>query len=201
MKLNLFAVALGAIVAVPAAAQDIDTSDNGGYGTIARDGLRIEARATYETPTISSVIEEDDVYKLGSAFAVGAEAGFDLAVSETFVVGVYGQYEVSSVENCDGGFCFSTTDYIEGGLHLGYALSENGQLFGKLGYGQLGFETTGLGLDTTETGEGVAFAVGYEHGFGEVLYGRVEFGYADVGDVYGLNFQRRHAGIALGARF
>lgn len=199
MKLNLFAVALSAIVAVPAAAQDI--SDNGGYGTIARDGLRIEARATYETPTVSSVLEEDDVYKLGSAFAFGGEAGFDVAVSEAFVVGAYGQYEVSSVESCEDGFCVSTTDYLEGGLHLGYALSENGQLFGKVGYGQLGFETEGLGLDSTETGEGVAFALGYEHGFGEVLYGRIEFGYADVGDVFGLNFQRRHAGISLGARF
>ncbi|QZH76337.1 MAG: outer membrane beta-barrel protein [Erythrobacter sp.] len=196
MRLFVVPVALCAAVAVPAAAQEANTTDS-----IARDGVRIEARATYETPTVSSIEEDDDVYKLGSAFAFGGEVGFDLAVSNSVVVGPYGQYEVSSVESCEEGFCVSTTDYLEAGLHIGVALNAEGQLFGKLGYGQLGFETSGLGLDSTETGEGVAFAAGYEHGFGDTFYGSVELGYADLGDVYGINFQRRHAGVTVGARF
>lgn len=194
MKYTVFAFALGAMVAAPAAAQNAGAD-------LARDGFRAELRATYETPTVSSLVEEDDVYKLGSAFAFGGEIGFDLAVGDRLVVGPYGTYEVSNVESCDEGFCVATTEYFEGGLHLGYATGASGQLYGKVGYGQLGFETSGLDLDSTETGEGLAFGIGYEHGFGEALYGRVEFGYADVGDVYGLNFQRRHAGVAVGARF
>lgn len=195
MKKLIAAVALGAIVTTPAFAQDE------GDESTARDGFRIEARATYETPTVSSLVEEDDVFKLGSAFAFGGEAGFDIAVSDTVVVGPYGQYEVSTVESEDGGFTVRTTDYIEAGLHIGIATNEDGQVYGKLGYAQLGFETEGLGLDTTEEGTGIAFALGYELGLGENAYARIEGGYADVGEVYGLNWQRRHFGVALGGRF
>lgn len=194
MKKLMLAVALGAVVSTPAFAQDSE-------GDNARDGLRIEARATYETPTVSSLIEEDDVFKLGSAFAFGGEVGFDLAVSDNVVVGPYGQYEVSTVESTDGGFTVRTTDYIEAGLHVGVAIGPDGQLYGKVGYASLGFETEGLGLDETTDGSGVAFALGYELGFGENLYGRIEGGYADVGEVFGLNWQRRHFGVAVGARF
>ncbi|TIX49253.1 outer membrane beta-barrel protein [Alteraurantiacibacter aquimixticola] len=194
MKKTVAATMLCMAVSTPALAQEADTSN-------ARDGVRIELRATYETPTVSSLVEDDDVYKLGSSFAFGGELGFDLALGDSVVMGPYGQYEVSTVESCDGGFCVSTTGYFEAGLHIGYATSDAGQVYGKLGYGRLGFETEGLGLDTTENGSGVAFALGYEHGFGENIYGRIEGGYADVGEVYGINFQRRHFGVAVGARF
>lgn len=117
------------------------------------------------------------------------------------VVGPYGQYEVSTVESSDGGFTVRSTDYIEAGLHIGVAIGGNGQVYGKLGYAQLGFETEGLGLDSTEEGTGVGFALGYEMGLGENLYARIEGGYADVGEVFGLDWQRRHFGVALGGRF
>lgn len=196
MNKLMLAVALGAIVSSPAFAQD-DTDDN----SQARDGFRVEVRGTYETPTVSSVYDNNDVYKLGSAVAVGGEAGFDIAAGSSLAIGPYAQYEISSVESCEGTFCVSTTDYFEAGLHVGYAVGPAGQVYGKVGYGKLSFETSGDGLDSTESGSGVAFALGYEHGFGKNMYGRLEGGYADVGEVYGLNFQRRHFGVALGARF
>ena len=194
MKKFGFVAILVAAFSTPAFAQDSDDSN-------ARDGIRIEARATYETPTISSVIDDDDVFKLGSAFAFGGEIGFDLAVSDNLVVGPYGQYEVSTVESSEEGFTIRTTDYIEAGLHVGYAISDSGQVYGKIGYANLGFETEGQGLDTTEDGSGFAFALGYEFGFGENAYARIEGGYADVGKVYGINWQRRHFGVAVGGRF
>lgn len=194
MKNLMIAVALCAVASTPAVAQDAGEAN-------ARDGFRVEARGTYETPTVSSVVEDDDVYKLGSAMAFGGEIGFDIAAGSNVVVGPYAQYEVSSVEACDEGFCISTTDYIEAGLHIGYAVGQSGQLYGKIGYASLGFETSGEGLDSTDNGSGVAFALGYEHSFGQNFYGRIEGGYADVGTVYDLNWQRRHFGIALGTRF
>lgn len=196
MNKIMLAVALGATMVTPAFAQDDTDSDAN-----ARDGFRIEARATYETPTVSSVQQQGDVYKLGSAFAFGGEIGFDIAASSNLVVGPYAQYEQSNVENCDGGFCVRTTDYIEAGLQVGYAVGASGQVYGKVGYGRLGFETEGLGLDSTANGSGIAFALGYEQGFGDNFYGRIEGGYADVGEVYTLNFQRRHFGVSVGARF
>lgn len=194
MKTAFAAVALIAIAAVPATAQDADNS-------IARDGIRLEARATWETPTVSSVVEDDDVFKLGQAVAFGGEAGFDLAVSNELVAGPYANYELSNVENCDGADCVSVKDNFAAGLHLGYALGADGQLYGKVGYAVMKLEAEVAGLQDSESGSGFQFAVGYEHGLGRNLYGRVEFGYGDNGEIYGINFQRRHASVALGARF
>ena len=194
MKKFSLAAALGAGLATPAFAQDADTST-------ARDGFRIEARATYETPTVSSIEEDDDVFKIGSAFAFGAEAGFDIAVSNSVVVGPYAQYEVSTVESCEAGFCLSAGGYLEAGLHVGLATGADGQVYGKVGYADQSFDFSGPGLNVSENGSGFAFALGYEHSFGENFYGRVEGGYADLGEVFTINTQRRHFGVAFGARF
>ena len=194
MKKIILAAALGAGLATPAFAQDADTST-------ARDGFRIEARATYETPTVSSIEEEGDVFKIGSAFAFGGEAGFDIAVSNSVVVGPYAQYEVSTVESCEAGFCLSAGGYLEAGLHVGIATGESGQVYGKVGYADQSFDFEGPGLSVSENGSGFAFALGYEHGFGENFYGRIEGGYADLGEVFTINTQRRHFGVAFGARF
>ncbi|MEO0062517.1 MAG: hypothetical protein RLZZ08_1077 [Pseudomonadota bacterium] len=183
-----------AIIAQPALAQAADPS-------AAHDGLRLETRATWETPTVSSVLQNNDVYKLGSAFAFGGEAGFDLAVSHAVVVGPYVTYEKSNVDNCDGTDCLSAKDNVAGGLEVGYAVGKAGQLYGKLGYASLSLEATLAGDRTTESGSGVEFAIGYEHALSKTFYGRVEFGYADNGQIMGINFQRRHAGLSLGARF
>lgn len=194
MKTIILAAALGAGLATPAFAQDADTST-------AREGFRIEARATYETPTVSSIEQDGDVFKIGSAFAFGGEAGFDIAVSNSVVVGPYAQYEVSTVESCDGDVCLSAEGYFEAGLHVGLATGSNGQVYGKVGYADQSYSIEGGGFDLSESGSGFAFALGYEHSFGANFYGRVEGGYADLGEVFTINTQRRHFGVALGARF
>jgi len=182
-------------VAQPALAQDGEGAPND------KAGLRIEARASLETPTVSSVIEEGDVYKLGSSVAFGGEAGFDIALGGSVVAGPYVTYEFSTVENCEGTDCVRATNNYAAGLHLGVKAGANGLFYGKVGYASLGLEAESGGLIVGERGGGVQGAIGYEQGFGKTLYGRVEIGYADNGDIFGINFQRRHAGIALGARF
>lgn len=195
MNKVLIAAALSAALTAPAIAQD-DVGE-----TIARDGFRVEARASYETPTVSGLEDDDSVYKLGSAFALGGEAGFDIAVSRKVVVGPYGTYEISTVESCDGTDCVRAKDNLAAGLHVGVALNDNGQIYGKLGYASLTLEADVLGVTAQDTGDGFQFAAGYEHGLGETAYARVEFGYADNGQIFGIDFQRRHAGVALGVRF
>lgn len=182
-------------VAQPALAADGDGAAN------SHAGLRVEARATLETPTVSSIIEDDDVYKLGSAVAFGGEVGFDIAAGDKIVVGPYATYEVSSVENCDGADCVSATDNYAVGLHAGLNVGSRGLVYAKVGYASLGLEANIGALEESERGTGVQAAIGYEHGFGEHFYGRLEFGYADNGDIFGINFQRRHAGTSLGVRF
>lgn len=195
MKKLIAALAVSAAM-VPAVAQAQEEET-----TTSRDGFRIEARATYETPTVSSVLEDGDVYKIGSAMAFGGEIGYDAAVGGDLTVGPYGQYEFSTVEACEDGACLSAKSYWEAGVSVGYILSPEGLFYGKLGYGSLELEASLDDFSETDSSGGIAFALGYEHGFGEYWYGRIEGGYADVGDFDGLNVQRRHFGVALGARF
>ena len=194
MKNMIVAAILAAGFASPALAQEDDAGN-------AKAGFRIEARAVYETPTVSSIAQNNDVYKVGSAVAWGGEAGFDVAVGSSFVVGPYITFEKSSVEASDGIDTLKVKDNLGAGLHLGYAIGSKGQIYGKVGYAKLRVEAQSGALRATESGSGFQGAVGYEHGFGEQFYGRVEFGYGDNGRIGGINFQRRHAGVALGVRF
>ncbi|OJW57635.1 MAG: hypothetical protein BGO57_03305 [Sphingomonadales bacterium 63-6] len=194
MKYLFLAAALAGAFAQPAFAQEEEGKND-------KAGFRIEVRATLETPTVSSVEEEGDIYKLGSAMAFGGEAGFDFAVSDKVVVGPYGTYEISTVKNCVGADCLKATDNYAFGLHAGVTVGDRGLVYAKVGYASLGLEVSTPGLTVSERGGGVEGAIGYEHGFGSNFYGRVEFGYADNGDIFGINFQRRRAGLSLGARF
>lgn len=194
MKKLITVAVLAAGFATPAFAQDAGQDND-------KAGFRVEARAVYETPTVSSIAQNNDVYKVGSAVAFGGEAGFDIAVGSSVVVGPYVTFEKSSVEATDGVDTLKVKDNLGAGLHVGYAIGSKGLIYGKVGYAKLRVEARSGNLSATESGSGFQGAVGYEHGFGEMFYGRVEFGYGDNGRIGGINFQRRHAGVALGVRF
>jgi outer membrane immunogenic protein len=195
MKKFVFAALVACTVSAPAFAAE------------ARDGARVEGRLMYETPTVSSVIENDDIFKIGSAVAFGGEIGYDFKVSNSVVVGPYVNFEKSTVESSDGEDTIKVRDNFAAGLHLGVALTDSSQLYVKAGYaklrlqGQFGLPGDPESFFIRDSGEGVQGAIGYEQGFGKNLYGRVEFGYADNGKALGVNVQRRHAGVSLGARF
>ena len=196
MKKLMMVALCAAGFASPALAQEEAAASN------AKAGFRVEARAMYETPTVSDVGGDEDVYKLGSAVAFGGEIGFDIAVGSSVVVGPYATFEKSSVKAVDNfGDSLSAKDNIAAGLHLGYAVGSKGQVYGKVGYSRLRIGAELSGVRATASGSGFQGAIGYEHGFGEQFYGRVEFGYGDNGRIAGINFQRRHAGVALGVRF
>lgn len=194
MKKLITVAVLATGFATPAFAQDAGQDND-------KAGFRVEARAVYETPTVSSIAQNNDVYKVGSAVAFGGEAGFDIAVGSSVVVGPYVTFEKSSVEATDGTDTLKVKDNLGAGLHVGYAIGSKGLIYGKVGYAKLRVEARSGNLSATESGSGFQGAVGYEHGFGEMFYGRVEFGYGDNGRIGGINFQRRHAGVALGVRF
>ena len=195
MKKLILAATCAVGFASPALAQEGGESN-------AKAGLRVEARAVYETPTVSDIDDEDDdVYKLGSAVAFGGEVGFDIAVSSSVVVGPYLTFEKSSVKASDGADYLKVKDNLAAGLHIGYAVGSKGQIYGKLGYAKLRLEAQVGALRATESGSGVQGAIGYEHGFGDKFYVRAEAGYGDNGRIGGIKFQRRHIGVGMGVRF
>ncbi|MGL3820470.1 outer membrane beta-barrel protein [Sphingopyxis sp. R3-92] len=194
MKRLILAAACAAGFAAPALAKEGESN--------AKAGLRVEARAVYETPTVSDIDDEDDdVYKLGSAVAFGGEVGFDVAVSSSLVVGPYLTLEKSSVKTSDGTDYLKVKDNLAAGLHIGYAVGSKGQIYGKLGYAKLRLEAQVGAFRETASGSGVQGAIGYEHGFGDKFYVRAEAGYGDNGRIGGIKFQRRHVGLGMGVRF
>lgn len=191
-----FLVAAAALSCVPgvAFAQDEEQAVN------LFDGVRIEARLGYETPTVSG---DGDVYKIGSAVSYGAELGYDLAVSSKVTVGPFVNYEFSGVELCDGADCLNVQSNLAAGARVGVEMSPETALYGKLGYASLTIEATSGGLSATDSKGGVYGALGVELSVSKNAYVNFEAAYADFGDFYGtgFNLQRRQASVGFGFRF
>lgn len=196
MKKFLFAAA--ALSCVPGAAFAQDEAPEANL----LDGLRIEARLGYETPTISG---DGDVYKIGSAVSYGAEIGYDLAVSNKVTVGPFVNYEFSGVELCDGGDCLDVKSNLAAGARVGVGLGPKAALYGKLGYASLTLEarSAALGASASDNKGGVYGALGAELSVSNSAYVNFEVAYADFGDFYnsGFNLQRRQASVGFGFRF
>ena len=208
MKKYLLAAAVVALLPVPAFAQDY--GDDSETESTARDGLRLEARVLWER--INDPDEAAGInYELGSGVGYGGEVGFDVAVSDNVVVGPFATYEMSTVEECDANLCVSGGGFWAAGLHVGIATGPNSQVYVKGAYSQLTVDLVGpytdpdtnvtFNFDESETGGGYQAAFGYEHGFGETAYGRIELGIGTNTDIYGFDFQRGSIGVAFGARF
>jgi outer membrane immunogenic protein len=192
MKKCLAAVA--ALVCVPgvAAAQDAPPRA-ANFG-----GVRIEGRLGWETPTVS---DEGDVFKIESDISFGAEIGFDFRIGNTVVAGPYANYDISNVNVCDGADCLEEDGNLSAGLRVGVAAGDNMLIYGKVGYARIGFTATSGTISETDRQEGVQGAIGLNVNFGPNVYGSIEANYADYGDFFGINLQRRHVAAGIGVRF
>lgn len=191
MKMKMMAAAAAMFACAPgvALAQDFD-------------GARIEARIGYETPTVSGDdLGDEDVYKIGSAVSYGGEIGFDLRASDKVVVGPYANYEFSNVEACDGPDCLQVDGNLSVGGRIGFAVSPTVQIFAKAGYANITLSADTSFGDDSESKGGIQGAIGAAMNFTPNAYGMVEFSYADYGDLYGINLQRRHVAAGVGFRF
>ena len=187
------ALAAGAI-AHPAYAQDQETP-------IPHTGFRVEARATYETPTLSDIPEKGDVAAIGNAVAFGGELGFDLAVNSKFALGPFVTFETSNVETCDATGCIVVGNTVAGGLHALHKITRRSSVYAKVGYARMAIAAHLRTRTLEESGSGMMVALGFEYDLGGGLYARVESGYADTGTIFGNDFQRRTSTISVGARF
>jgi outer membrane immunogenic protein len=193
MKKYLAAVA--AFVCVPGVAAAQDATPGSPAAQFA--GVRLEARLGYETPTVS---EDGDVYKIGSAVSFGGEAGFDIRVGNSVVMGPYATYEFSSVELCDGGDCLSEDGNLGAGVRVGVVTGRT-LIYGKLGYARIRFTASSGTFTGSESESGVQGAIGVNVNFGRNVYGLAEINYADYGRFAGINLQRRHVAAGIGFRF
>jgi len=193
MKKYLAAVA--AFVCVPGVAVAQDAAPTAPAEQFA--GVRFEARLGYETPTVS---DDGAVYKIGSALSYGGEAGFDIRVGNSVVMGPYATYEFSSVDLCDGGDCLGEDGNLGAGLRVGVVTGRT-LIYGKLGYARIRFTASSGGLSVSDSDGGVQGAIGVNVNFGRNVYGLAEISYADYGRFAGFNLQRRHVATGVGVRF
>jgi outer membrane immunogenic protein len=163
------------------------------------DGVRIEGRLGYETPTLTT---DGTVYKIDSAVSYGGELGFDLKAGNKVVVGPYAVYEFSSVKLCDSTFCLSEQGNLGAGARVGFVVSPTVLVYGKLGYASIRFKASDGINSASESKGGVQGALGVNVNFGQNVYGLVEFNYGDYGKlVDDVGLQRRHVAAGVGVRF
>jgi outer membrane immunogenic protein len=186
-------VAAAALICAPgiAFAQDGDPQNI--------SGPRIEARVGWETPTVSD--GTGAVYKVGQAVTFGGEVGFDVQAGSKVTIGAYANYDKSGVEVCDGTDCLGEEGNLSGGLRIGFVAGNRTVIYIKGGYNSVTMKAKSGGFTGTDTQGGVGGAIGVEFGVGRNIYGFVEGNYADYGDFYGINLQRRHVAGGLGVRF
>jgi len=190
MKKYVALAALMACVPGAALAQDKPASK--------LDGVRIEARIGYETPTVS---DSGTIYKIGSAVSYGGEIGFDLKAGKNIVVGPYAVYEFSSVSLCDSTGCLKEDGNLGAGGRIGFIAGNRTVIYAKVGYGRISFHGTGVlsGFDAHK--DGVQGALGVDFNVNKNIYLMVEANYADYGKLFGTNLQRRHVAGGVGFRF
>ncbi len=180
MKTISIALAMGAaLVAAPAAAQD---ADNGGafIGFVGGyDVINIET---------GGGADEDD-----TGVAYGVTAGYDFDAG-TVLIGIEAEVSDTSISDNVGDAGLD----LYGGLRLGYEMDANDLIYLKAGY-------TRLDIDLADELEGVRVGAGFEHRFGGVLFGRVEYRYSNynISDVIGIdaNANRHQLVLAVGGKF
>jgi outer membrane immunogenic protein len=161
-------------------------------------GGRVGLRLGYETPTVSG---DGDVYKIGSAVSYGAEAGIDFHVGKKIVIGPFAEYDVSTVKNCEDGYCLKVKGTWNAGGRIGFLVGPTGQVYAKLNYSRMSIKATTPTDSASDSQGGIGGAIGYEHGLGKNAYVSIEANYADYGDFAGINLQRRQVAAGLGFRF
>jgi outer membrane immunogenic protein len=161
-------------------------------------GGRVGLRLGYETPTVSG---DGDVYKIGSAVSFGGEGGVDFHAGKKIVIGPFVEYDVSTVKNCEDGYCLKVKGTWNAGGRIGFLVGGAGQIYGKLNYSRITLKATSPTDSASDSKGGVGGAIGYEHGIGKSAYVSIEGNYADYGSWAGINLQRRQVVAGLGFRF
>lgn len=163
-------------------------------------GLRAELRVGYETPTVSG-LGDGEVYKFGNSASIGAELGYDVAVSRKVAVGPFINYDYARAKDCVDSYCIGSDGNILAGGRIGVALGDKLEGYFKLGYDRFRIKETQGSLERSTNLDGVGGELGLNYQFRQRAYAGFSLNYADLGKFYGANVQRRHVSVQIGTRF
>ncbi|HLL29590.1 MAG TPA: porin family protein [Allosphingosinicella sp.] len=188
MKTYLYALASVAVLAAAAA-------------PASAEGLRAEIHGGWDHARGDGDGENGIVYGIG--------AGYDFDIGKKMELGVDLSADLSSLEECRAGVvlpgdraCLDAGRDLAAAVRLGYKVSDRGTLYALAGYTNARFRfdyTTPAGV-TTRDGrnlDGLRLGVGYQHGFGEKVYGKVEYRYSN----YESDVTRHQVLLGVGVKF
>jgi outer membrane immunogenic protein len=160
-----------------------------------------------EIHTGLDVVDAEGENETGILYGIGV--GYDIAVSPKLEVGVDLSADLGSTGGCETGAivandraCIHAKRDLAAALRVGYKVSEQGTLYALAGYTNARFRasyTTPAGVRTRdgENLDGFRLGAGYQHAFGDKLYGKVEYRYSN----YEGGLSRHQGLVGLGVKF
>ena len=194
MKTYLYALASVAVLAAaasPASAEGFRAEIHGGWDHVRAD---------------NGSINNDDS---DSGIVYGIGAGYDFAIAPKVELGLDLSADLSSMKECESSVilandaaCIRAKRDLAAALRLGYKVSERGTIYALAGYTNARFRfdyTTPAGVTTRDSRnlDGFRLGAGYQHDFGENLYGKVEYRYSN----YEADVTRHQALLGVGVKF
>ena len=168
MKTYLYALASVAVLAAaPASAEGFRAEIHGGWDHARADG-------------------DGD-----SGIVYGVGLGYDVAVAPKVELGLDLSADLSTMEECEAGAvlpgdraCLDAGRDLAAAIRLGYKVSPSSTVYGLAGYSNARFRfdyTTPAGVTTrvADNLDGFRLGAGYQQGFGEKAYGKVEYRYSN----------------------
>jgi outer membrane immunogenic protein len=188
MKTILYALASVAVLAAAAA-------------PASAEGLRAEVHGGWDHSRAAGEGDSGIVYGIG--------AGYDVAIAPKVELGLDLSADLSSMEECERSVvlvndraCIDAGRDLAAAIRLGYKVGERGTIYALAGYTNARFRfdyTTPAGV-TTRDGrnlDGFRLGAGYQHGFGEKAYGKIEYRYSN----YENDVSRHQVLLGVGMNF
>ena len=149
----------------------------------------------------------NDVSDSGIVYGIGAGVDFDL--SERVVAGVEANLDFSNVDECGTAvlaagdeLCIEARRDISAVARLGYRVTDNGLVYALAGYTNGRYRVdydpaVGPSTSVSDNLDGLRVGVGYQHGFGNGLYSKVEYRYSN----YEADVERHQVIAGIGVAF
>lgn len=165
------------------------------------EGFRVELHTGIDH------VSADEQGETGIMYGIGL--GYDVAIADRLELGLDLSADLASTDGCETGAivaadlaCVDARRDLAAALRLGYKVSERGTIYGLAGYSNARFRasyTTPAGVTTRDSAnfDGFRLGAGYQHGFGERTYGKVEYRYSN----YENDLSRHQLLLGVGLKF
>lgn len=149
----------------------------------------------------------DDVNADGLTYGIGV--GVDFQLAPRVLAGVEANLDFSSADKCGNAvlaagdvLCVEARRDISAVGRIGYQVSDDGLVYALAGYtnGRYRIDydpATGPNVRTSENLDGLRLGAGYQHGFGNGLYSKIEYRYSN----YEAGVERHQVIAGLGIAF